>query len=353
MLKRPEWHDFGPTFASEQLAEQGIDVSKETLRQWMIEDGIWKSRAQRISAVHVWLPRRSCFGELVQWDTSTHDWLEGRGEAVRYLVRLTDDATSRSGGRFVWHDSTRENMGVFGGYVKKNGRPVDTYTDLHGMFVVPQQRQESAHERRQQDRLTQIGRALRELSIGWIPAYSPQAKGRIERDFRTDQDRLVKQLRLAKVKTMRAANAFLENEYWPEWNERFARPLDSVTNLHRPLTDDLDLNSILSHVETRVITPSFTVPFEGQHYQIASEDLRPHMRGKTLRVELHLDGILHGRYEGRPVRLSECGAPKSVVRPASTRPVRRDHNAGGKSNWMDGFLDEPTPPLWRLLRDGR
>lgn len=129
ILKRPEWRDFGPTFASEQLAKRHeIEVSKETLRQWMIEDGIWQSRKQKVKDVHVWRPRRTGAGELVQWDTSTHDWLEGRGERVQYLVRLVDDATSRSWGRFVWHDSTRENMGVLGEYIQRNGRMVDTST---------------------------------------------------------------------------------------------------------------------------------------------------------------------------------------------------------------------------------
>ena len=352
ILGRPEWHDFGPTFACEQLAKRyEIKVSKETLRQWMIEDGIWQSRQQKIKDVHVWRPRRSGFGELAQWDTSTHDWLEGRGEDVRYLVRLVDDATSRSWGRFVWHDSTRENMGVLGEYIQRNGRMVDTYTDRHGMFVVPPRAGESEAERVAKDRLTQIERALRELAIGWIPAYSPQAKGRVERGFRTDQDRLIKLLRLAKIKTMAASNEFLEKEYWPEWDARYALPLSGVPNLHRPLASDFDLASILSHVESRTIAPNYTVPFHSQHYQIVKADIRPNMRGKTLRLELHLDGSLHARYDGRPVQILECGRPKTAVAAPSQRPVRKDHNAGGKSDWMQGFFDEPAPPLWKVLRD--
>ena len=352
VLKQAEWHDFGPTFASEQLAKRhGIEVSKETLRAWMIAAGIWQSRKPKLGDVHVWRPRRSCAGELVQWDTSTHEWLEGRGERVRYLVRLTDDATSRSWGRFVWHDGTRENMGVLGEYLRRHGRMVDTYTDRHGMFVVPPRAGESEQERREKDRLTQIGRSLRELGIGWIAAYSPQAKGRVERSFRTDQDRLIKLLRLAQVKTLAAGNAFLEKEYWPEWNERYALPLSSVTNLHRPLAPELDLASILSHVESRVIAPNYTVPFQGRHYQIATADLRPNMRGKPIRVELHLDGCLHARFDGHPVQITECGPPKVAVAPQSLRPVRKDHNAGGKSTWMEGFFDQPAPPLWQLLRD--
>jgi hypothetical protein len=216
-LKQPEWYDFGPTFASEQLAKRHqIHVSKETVRRWMIEGGLWKSHSRKLREVHAWRPRRSCYGELTQWDTSDHDWLEGRGEPVRYLVRLIDDATSRSWGRFVKHDGTRENMGVLWEYVERYGRMVDTYTDRDSMFAVARRPGETEQQRHQADRLTQIGRALRELGIGWIAAYSPQAKGRVERSFETDQDRLVKYLRLAKVTSMKGANEFLEKEYWPE-----------------------------------------------------------------------------------------------------------------------------------------
>ena len=171
MLQQPEWHDFGPTFASEQLGKRHeIHVSKETVRAWMIGAGLWKSQSQKVKKIHCWRPRRSCYGELVQWDTSDHDWLEGRGEAVRYLVRLIDDATSRSWGRFVCRDGTRENMGVAWEYVERNGRMVDVYTDRDSMFTVARRAGETEEVRREADRVTQIGRALRELGIGWIAA---------------------------------------------------------------------------------------------------------------------------------------------------------------------------------------
>jgi transposase len=208
ILKKPEWHDFGPTFAREQLAKlHKIEISDETLRGWMIEGGLWKSKPQRRSEVHAWRPRRSGFGELVQWDTSEHDWLEGRGP-VRYLVRMIDDATSWSWGRFVESDATPQNMGVLWEYLEKNGRMADVYTDRDSMFSVAPQPAESEQQRREADRLTQLGRALRELGIGSILAYSPQAKGRIERSFLTAQDRLVKHLRLANISTLSDANRF-------------------------------------------------------------------------------------------------------------------------------------------------
>jgi transposase len=176
LLKQPDWHDFGPTFASQQLAKRhGIEVSDETVRKWMIEAGLWQSKSQRLGEVHVWRPRRSAFGELVQWDTSEHDWLEGRGP-VRYLVRMIDDATSWSWGRFVERDATPHNMGVLWEYLEKNGRMVDVYTDRDSMFTVPPLAGENKDKQREADRLTQLGRALRELGIGSILAYSPQAK---------------------------------------------------------------------------------------------------------------------------------------------------------------------------------
>ena len=205
IVKSPDWHDFRPTFASEQLAKRHqIQVSKETVRQWMMVEGIWQSKGRKVKEVHQWRPRRSHYGELVQWDTSDHDWLEGRGEPVHHLVRMIDDATSQSWGRFVPRDGTRENMGVLWEYVTRFGRAVDYYTDRDSMFTVAPRPGESKEQQRIADRLTQIGRALRELGIGWIAAYSPQAKGRVERSFLTDQDRLIKELRLAKVKTMQA-----------------------------------------------------------------------------------------------------------------------------------------------------
>jgi transposase len=351
ILKQPDWHDFGPTFASEQLARlHQIEVGKETLRGWMIEAGLWKPKSRRLQEVHGWRPRRMAFGELVQWDTSEHDWLEGRGP-VRYLVRMIDDATSWSWGRFVDRDATPQNMGVLWEYLEKNGRMVDVYTDRDSMFTVPPRRGESPEQQRQADRLTQLGRALRELGIGSILACSPQAKGRIERSFLTAQDRLIKHLRLAKVSTMEAANAFLEKEYWPEWNADFARPVANFPNQHRPLTAQLDLAAVLCHVEERVIGNDYTFSFAGHRYQIERAAAQAGMRRQRLRVELRLDGELKARYQGDYVKIEECGARLLLAEPVRHKLVRKDHNAGGKSHWMQGFFDRPSPPLWRLIEN--
>ena len=141
----------------------------------MVAEGLWQALPRKLGEKHFWRARRSGYGELVQWDSSNHDWLEGRGEAVRYLVRMIDDATSRSEGRFVQHDGTRENMGVLAAVRERKGRMVDVFTDRAAMFMVTPRAGESAQQTREPDRLTQIGRGLRELGIGWIAAYSPPA----------------------------------------------------------------------------------------------------------------------------------------------------------------------------------
>jgi len=353
ILREPDWHDFGPTFAAEQLAKlHQIHVGKETLRGWMIEAGMWQPGSRKIHEVHGWRPRRSAFGELVQWDTSEHDWLEGRGP-VRYLVRLIDDATSWSWGRFVERDATPFNMAVLWEYIERNGRMVDVYTDRDSMFTVARRKGESEEERKAADRLTQLGRSLRELGIGSILANSPQAKGRVERSFLTAQDRLVKQLRLAKVSSIEAANAFLEKEYWPEWNACFARPVEAFSNLHRPLSQAQDLAAILCHAEDRVIGNDYTFSFSGQRYQIQREHVQAGMRRQRLRVELRLDGELKARYQGRYLTIAECGARVAAPPAVLRKPPRKDHNAGGKSAWMQGFFDRPAPALWKLIREGK
>jgi hypothetical protein len=172
---------------------------------------------------------------------------------------------------------------------------VDVYTDRDSMFTLPRRKGESQQERQAADRLTQLGRSLRELGIGSILANSPQANGRVERSFQTAQDRLVKQLRLAKVGTWEAAHLFLEKQYWPEWNEAFARPVKDFPNLHRPLTAALDRAAILCHAEDRVLGNDYTFSFSGLRDQIQPEPVQAGLRQQRLRVELRLEGELKAR----------------------------------------------------------
>ena len=194
ILSAPVYEGFGPTLAAEYLENKhGIEVIKETVRKWMMCAKLWRGKKARVQEVHTWRARRSRFGELVQWDTSEHDWLEGRGEKL-YLIAMIDDATSRLFARFVRHDSAEENMRLLWSYVEKHGRPVSFYTDKASLFQNTQKRKRDepgVDQDAVEMPLTQIGRALRELGITWIPAHSPQAKGRVERNFGTAQDRLV------------------------------------------------------------------------------------------------------------------------------------------------------------------
>ncbi len=234
----------------------------------------------------MWRPRRSRWGELVQWDTSEHDWLEGRGPRI-FLVAMIDDATSRALARFVERDSTEDNLKLLWTYLERFGRPVEFYTDKDSMFCVNRPKRHDEDEAWEAP-CTQIGRALQELGIGWIPAHSAQAKGRIERFFGTAQDRLVKG-RIAGACTREAANAYLEQEYLPLWNRRFTVEPREAGDAHGPLQPEHDLAAILSQVEERVVTNDSTLRYAGQLYQIARRDVRTGLRDGTVRVEQRLD----------------------------------------------------------------
>jgi biotin operon repressor len=343
ILSDPVYRGFGPTLASEYLHKlHKITVSKETLRQWMAKAGLWRAGHVRVMEVHQWRPRRSRCGELVQWDTSTHDWLEGRGETI-YLISMIDDATSRLFARFVRHDTSEENMRLLGAYLQRFGRPLAFYTDKAGMFqVAVKSKRYEQREGRDQPEMppTQIGRALRELNTVWIPAHSPQAKGRVERQFSTAQDRLVKGLRVAGVDTLEEANAYLEREYLPWWNQTLAVKAADPADAHRPLGKEHDLEAILSHVEQRQVTNDYTVRYDAKVYQIDRRDVRTGMRKAWVRVEERLDGIIAVQFQGSYVRVRRCAPPlHDVVSPKATeaklpRPTGKPKS---KSRWMESF----------------
>src|ERR1700675_2575966 len=265
------WHDYGPTLAAEELAEDyGIRVNRETLRQWLIAAKLWRARRSRIERAHIWRPRRARYGELVQWDTSEHNWLEGRGEKL-YLIAMIDDATSQVTAHFARHDSTEENLEQLRRYVEQQGRPVAVYTDKASLFQIAPR---AIHHRdAPQQQLSQIGRALQELNIEWIAAHSPQAKGRIERSFKTAQDRLVKGLRRVGAKDLETANAYLEQGFMPLWNERFRCPAQMAGEAHRALPRGTNLDSVLSIRENRTVTADYTVRWQGVIYGIEREQI--------------------------------------------------------------------------------
>ncbi len=284
---RRHYHDFGPTFASEKLADDGLKVRPQTLRRWLIQEGLWQRRRRR-DPHRSRRPRRECFGELVQMDASIHDWLEGRGEEM-VLITMIDDATSYTLARFYPAGTTEAHMDLMGRWLRQHGRPLATYTDRHSIFE-PQDKGRALPEGR-----TQFGRALDELGIELIRAHSPQAKGRVERSFGTAQDRWVKELRLAKVKTRVEGNALLER-LLPEHNRRFCKPARQAADAHRPLGPGHDLAAILSIQETRVVSNDYTIRFRNRFYQLL-KPVYPGQRGGKVVVELRLDGSLAIRFK--------------------------------------------------------
>jgi DNA-binding Lrp family transcriptional regulator len=350
-LRRANCHDFGPTFAAEHVSRLlGVKVGRDTMRKWMIAAGLWRSRKRKLERIHQWRERRACFGELVQWDTSTHDWLEGRGERL-YLIAMIDDATSRVYARFVRRDTTEENMRMLWSWLEQYGRPLSFYTDKAAMFEVAVKKR-TGKEEPPSVPPTQITRALNELGIERISAHSPQAKGRVERFFHTAQDRLVKQLRLAGACTAEAANACLDQEFLPDWQQRFTVAPANSTDAHRPLSELHDLAASLSHVETRTVTNHYTFPFDGKCYRIKRGRIEVGMRCQQVRVERRLDGSLAVRFRGGYLDIEVCPPDEQKPKPAAaSKPVRKDHNRGGRSSWMRDYPVSSAEPLWKAIRE--
>jgi len=304
----------------------GHRISRESVRKLMMRAGLWQAKPRKLREVHMWRPRRSCRGELAQWDTSVHAWLENRGPDKMYLVALIDDAMSTLFARFVSADSTDHHMRVLWSYVERYGRPQAVYTDKASLFqptLAPRWQSEEPGPKNE----TQLGRALREMGIEWIAAHSPQAKGRIERSFSTLQDRLVKGLRVVGAAAIEEANRYLDEVFLPEWNERFTVEAESAIDAHRPIGDWLCLASILSHVETRQVQNDYTVAWAGRHWQIPRA---------ALRVEARLDGTLQARAGDAFLQLKECERPVRTAQKPKHRPKRYVPRPG-ESRWMDGF----------------
>jgi hypothetical protein len=360
VLSGEMYRGFGPTLASEYLAKKHkLRIGRETLRQLMKQAGLWRSRKQKVEDVHEWRPRRSSRGEMVQWDTSDHDWLEGRGERF-YLIHMIDDATSQLLGRFVRSDSTEENMRLLQMYLESNGRPLSFYTDKASVFhttpKVSQSQKDLARDEGEPLPPTQIGRALRELNIVWIAAHSPQAKGRVERSFGTAQDRLVKGLRVAGARTLEEANYYLETEFLPWWNQHLAVAPASAVDAHRMLGPEHDLAATLATVETRQVNNDYTIQFHGRLYRIESSSITAGLRGAPVRVERRLDGGIHVRFRERYLAIASVDQ-----RPRPDKPVKSVRRSSSKHpgpsqamrESMNRLFQPPGPPLWTAIRDDR
>ncbi len=339
--------DFGPTLAAEHLAKEGLLVSRETLRKWMSKAAFWQPRSQRVKKIHVWRERRASFGELVMQDSSPFRWLEDRGPACQ-LIAVIDDATSRLWARFVEHDSTEENLRTFGGWLRRYGRPLAQYTDKNSIFCITRAAA-LAEQLRGETARSQFGRALSELGIEWIAAQSPQAKGRIERLFKTLQDRLVKELRLAGIDSIEAANHFLETRFLPEWEARFTVAARNPRNAHRRLGREHRLEEILSVRVARKVAQDHTVSWDGNRWGVPREEVCAGLRGAQVEIERRLDGSHWLRFRNRYLRLRPCPEPAAhAVSPSGLRPPVLTANPQSRT-----YKSAPPNHPWRTFQYGR
>jgi hypothetical protein len=333
-LYEQRYGDFGPTLAAEKLAERHrLAISAETLRGWLREHGI-EHFTRRKRPHRVWRARKAHRGELVQLDGSHHDWLEGRGPRC-VLMAYIDDASSRVYARFYAYEGTIPAMDSFQRYVQRYGLPLALYADQHTTYQSPAEptvEEQLAGTKPQ----SQFGRALDELGVELIAAHSPQAKGRVERLFRTVQDRLIKELRLAGVTTLEDANRFLE-EYLPRYNRRFAVPPAHAADLHRPRPTAQVLERSLCIKTTRCLRKDFTIAHEGRLYQV-----HDHLRATQVVVEAHVDGTMRLTHRGRTLGFHVIAARPvpAAEAPAVSRSRRPTTPAA----------DHPWRKRWRLER---
>ena len=320
--------DFGPTLAAEKLAERhGVTLSVETLRGWLRAAGV--THFQRRKRPHrVWRARKAHVGALLQMDGSHHAWFEGRGPTC-VLMAYIDDASGRVDARFYDYEGTVPAMDSFGRYVQRAGLPHRVYSDKHTTYRAPGQptvTEQLAGKKPQ----SQFERALAELGIELLHAHSPQAKGRVERLFKTLQDRLVKDLRLADIATLDAANRFLET-WLPRYNRRFAVQPAQAADLHRPSPTARVLDRILCLKTTRVVRRDWTVAHHGHLYQ-----LETNVPAAQVVVEERLDGTMRITHHDRPLRYHAITTrpvtrtpppplvtPRRPVKPTPTHPWHR------------------------------
>ncbi|HEU0052172.1 MAG TPA: ISNCY family transposase [Longimicrobium sp.] len=343
----PLYADFGPTLLSEHLARDpaGGVVHPATLRLWMIEEGLWFPTPRRLCHRRR-RERRPALGELVLMDTSEHEWLEGRGSERMVLIAMIDDATSRLRARFFPTDSGAANRRMIVDYLECHGRMAALYTDRAGHFQVSFQRTRRM-ENDQAEALTLIRRALDALEIELILALSPQAKGRVERLFKTLQDRLIKEMRVAGIRTLDEANRFLEAVFLPLWHERFTVAPQEATDAHRPLPAGTDLLRLFAETEQRVIRNDFTFRFRNRHYQIEAGAAVASMPKSRITIEKRLDGTTRFRWRdsyvpGTPL-LARPEPPLPEPASATPRPLA---GAAGKPL-------TPDHPWRRSIRVGR
>ena len=322
-LYRQKYNDFGPTLLSEKLfEEENIKISDETIRLWLVETGDRKKRRKH-KKHRQWRERKHHFGEMIQIDGSHHEWFEGRGDKCVFMGYI-DDATGKIFGRFYEYEGTIPAMDSFKSYIKQYGMPMSVYLDKHTTYKSPG-KPTIEDELNGTEPLSEFERALKELGVEVIHANSPQAKGRIERLFKTLQDRLIKEMRLNGIKTIQEANIFLQ-EYMPKHNKRFAVEPMEEEDLHREIPKGLDIDSILCIKTERVLRNDFTIAHNCKLYQI--ED---NIRTKKVTIEERLNGTLTIIHKGVSLTYKEIetrperpkNSPLTIKRPKYISP--KDH----------------------------
>jgi len=296
-LYRTTYKGFGPTLASEKLLERdGVSISDETLRNWLIETGDWK-RVRKGRRHRQWRERKGHRGEMVQIDGSHHAWFEDRGDPC-VLMGYIDDAMGDVFGRFYDHEGTMPAMDSFKRYIRKRGLPLRVYLDKHSTYKSTA-KATIEEQLEGMEPLSEFERALKELGVEVSHAHSPQAKGRIERLFRTFQDRVVKEMRLRGIKTLEEGNPFLE-QYLPLYHKRFSVPPREKDDVHRPLPRGIDLNAILCIKTERTLRNDFTVAHNHKLYQIEEAT-----KASKVIVQDRMDGSMRVTYQGRALRFRE------------------------------------------------
>jgi hypothetical protein len=332
---------FGPTLAAEHLAEEdGMVLDHDTLRLWMLQDGLW-SRQRRRKKHCQRRERKPHFGELVQLDGSFHDWLEGRGPGG-CLMDMVDDATGQAQARRGKEETIWAAVGVLRAWIDKYGVPRTLYTDWKNVY---KQKATPAEQMRGKVPATQFGRMCQKLGIRIIAASSPQAKGRVERTHGVHQDRLIKKLRRKKIASYQAANQYLEKEYLPEYNRRFARVAAKPEDYHGRKPTARELRQIFRLETERTISNDWVIRHEGRYRQLNPGQKRyGPTQSKALVCEWE-DGTMEVYYRGQPIAFTELKEPirkiaeslPPTARAMVVRKAKKDHP------WRQPYQNMRTP----------
>jgi hypothetical protein len=329
-----QYADFGPTFACEKLAEEGLKLSPDTLTALLKERNLWQRRRRR-DRHRKRRERRASLGSMGQMDGSHHDWFEGRGPRCVLMV-VIDDATNLTYARFYPAETTEAAFDVWGRWVKRQGVPRSVYVDRHSIY------RDDDHP----EKPTQFGRAMKELNVELICAHSPQAKGRVERRNAVFQDRLVKEMRLRNISDMRQANALLESKFLADLNRRYAVKARDGRDLHRVLDAGWVLEEILCVQEERVVGQDWCVRWQNRWLQIGPEHGPMHLPRRRVLIKQLADGRLVMDHKGQRLSFEELNAKPALVKKQKKEIVNnRRYKPAANHPWNREPVVGPRPPV--------